>query len=55
MLIGSANRIAKFREKTNASPPVVLRRRRCKCGLSSTTKQLAQYGKCVACVKAAAA
>lgn len=55
MLIGYTTTIDKFRERTAASPPYVLRRQKCACGKEATAKQLTQYGKCVRCVAAAAA
>jgi hypothetical protein len=55
MLIGHGATNDKFRERTAASPPLVLRPKRCACGKATTSKQLAQYRQCVACVRAAAA
>jgi len=44
-----------YRERTAASPaPIVLNRKRCACNRVVTAKQLAQYGKCDSCVRAAA-
>lgn len=51
MLIGHGATNDKFRERTAASPPLVLRPKRCGCGKATTSKQLAQYGKCVACAR----
>lgn len=33
-------------------PPVSLIRKRCACGKACHAKQLVQYGRCVACVRA---
>lgn len=43
-----------YRERTAASPPVTLRRKKCACGKVVTVKQLVQYGACVTCVRVAA-
>lgn len=49
---GTPSRISSdlYRERTAATPPVSLRRRRCGCGKVVTAKQLTQYGACAACV-----
>jgi len=56
MSAGFPSRLASdlYRERTAASPPVSLVRKRCACGKVVTAKQLVQYGKCGACVRAAA-
>jgi hypothetical protein len=55
-VIGYTSTIAAFRDRTAAgSAPIVLRRKKCACGKEVTAKQLVQYGKCVICVRAAAA
>ena len=41
-----------YRERTAASVPVTLRRKRCTCGKVATAKQLKQYGTCATCVRA---
>lgn len=51
MLVGFGSTNEAFRDRTAAMPPIVLRRKKCACGLESTAKQLHQYGKCVRCVK----
>jgi hypothetical protein len=55
MLIGYASTIEKFRERTAASVAYVHRKQKCACGKEAPAKQLTQYGKCVACVRLAAA
>lgn len=41
-----------FSERTRASKPgPVLRPKKCACGKNVFAKQLAQYGKCVHCVR----
>lgn len=52
--IGNAASNDRYRERTNASPPIVLRPKRCACGKAAFAKQLKQYGMCGSCVKAAA-
>jgi hypothetical protein len=49
---GTPSRISSdlYRERTAATPPVSLSRRRCACGKVVTAKQLTQYGACAACV-----
>jgi len=49
---GTPSRISSdlYRERTAATPPVSLRRRRCACGKVVTAKQLTQYGACITCV-----
>lgn len=42
---------ALYRANTHASPPIVLRRKRCSCGKVVTAKQLLQQGGCNACAK----
>ena len=53
---GTPSRIASdlYRERTAATPPVSLRRRRCACGKVVTAKQLTQYGECATCVRTVA-
>jgi len=48
---GTPSRISSdlYRERTAATPPVSLRRRRCACGKVVTAKQLTQYSACAAC------
>jgi hypothetical protein len=55
MLIGYESTINAYRDRTAASAPYVLRRKKCPCGKEATVKQLNQYGKCVMCIRAAAA
>ena len=43
-----------YRDRTAASTPLSLRRKRCACGTVVTAKQLVQYGACRRCVQAAA-
>lgn len=52
---GTPSRISSdlYRERTAATPPVSLRRRRCACGKVITAKQLTQYGACAACARTA--
>jgi len=52
---GTSSRLGSdlYRERTAASPPVSLRRRRCTCGKMITAKQLTQYGACATCVRTA--
>ncbi len=53
---GNPSSIERFRDATHASGPApVLIPKRCACGKVAFAKQLTQYGKCVACVRAAAA
>lgn len=40
-----------YRERTAASMPISLRRKRCACGKVITAKQLLQYGACENCVR----
>lgn len=35
----------------NKGPDYSLIRKRCACGKASTSRQLSQYGRCVACVR----
>jgi hypothetical protein len=42
-----------YRERTAASQPYSLRRKRCACTNVVTAKQLQQHGACDACVRAA--
>jgi len=53
---GTPSRISSdlYRERTAATPPVSLRRRRCACGKVVTAKQQTQYGACITCVRTAA-
>jgi hypothetical protein len=44
---------ARYRAQS-AKPAPVLIRKRCACGATVIAKQLAQYGMCAKCVKAAA-
>lgn len=55
MIIGYTSSIDKYRERTAASPPLVLRRKYCPCGKQATARQLAQYKVCVSCEKASKA
>ena len=56
LIVGNAVGNDLFRERTHrASPPIVLRPKRCACGRQAYAKQLKQYGKCIACVRAAIA
>jgi len=52
---GTPSRISSdlYRERTAATPPVSLRRRRCACGKVVTAKQLTQYGACATCARKA--
>ena len=53
---GNPSRISSdlYRERTAATPPVSLRRRKCACGKVVTAKQLTQYGACTTCARTAA-
>lgn len=42
-----------YRERTAASPPYSLRRKRCACTKVVTAKQLQQHGACNACLRVA--
>lgn len=53
MIVGYESTIEKFRERTAASAPYVLRRKACVCGKQVTAKQLVQHGRCAACMKVA--
>jgi len=52
MIIGYTTTIDAYRARTFASPPIVLRKRKCACGKQVNAKQLAQYGACVGCYRA---
>ena len=57
MKYGCGNPVATelYRERTAASAPISLNRKRCACGKVVTAKQLTQYGMCDPCVRTAAA
>jgi hypothetical protein len=52
MKFGTANPSSTelYRDRTAASTPITLRRKRCACGAVVTAKQLHQYGACARCV-----
>lgn len=53
--IAKPSSIELYRDKTAASVPMSLRRKRCACSKVVTAKQLVQYGACAGCVRAAVA
>jgi hypothetical protein len=51
LLVGYTTSIDVFRARTATMRPTVLRKKTCRCGLAANAKQLAQYGRCVRCVR----
>lgn len=46
-------RVERQHQVNNKGPVYSLIRKRCAYGKASTTRQLAQYGRCIACVRSA--
>lgn len=51
LLVGYTSTIEAFRARTATMRPIVLRKRKCGCGLAANAKQLVQHGRCIRCVK----
>lgn len=54
MIIGYTTTIDAYRARTAASPPLVLRKRKCACGKQVNSVQMNRHGKCVGCMREAA-